>query len=112
MTSTEGEEEPERQKGVELGGSDLDNAKVDDMAQALEKLECEKRGVLESIRVLRVRLADEKVLEGRLLVNAVTCCGSCRCIQTVEKKLSPCEKRIVFGGLEHAKTFIFLGSLL
>lgn len=59
--SVDGEEEEEGHKGVELGGLDLDTAKVDDMAQALEKLECEKRGLLESIRVLRVRLAEEKV---------------------------------------------------
>ncbi|CAM9833495.1 unnamed protein product, partial [Hapterophycus canaliculatus] len=60
MTSIDGEEENGKQKGVQLGGLDLDAAKVDDMAKALETLECEKRGLLESIRILRVRLADEK----------------------------------------------------
>lgn len=55
--------ERDKDKGVELGGLDnLDRANLDDMSQALGKLECEKRDLLENIRVLRVRLADEKVM--------------------------------------------------
>lgn len=48
-------------KAVELGDIDLDSAKLDDMVHALGRLELEKRGLLENIRVLRLRLADEKV---------------------------------------------------
>eukprot|EP00752_Nemacystus_decipiens_P004512 g4120.t1 len=47
-------------KKEELGGLDLETAKLDDMSQALGSLECDKRDLLENIRVLRVRLADEK----------------------------------------------------
>ncbi|CBJ33834.1 conserved unknown protein [Ectocarpus siliculosus] len=49
-----------REKAVELGDLDLDSAKLDDMVHALGRLELEKRGLLENIRVLRLRLADEK----------------------------------------------------
>lgn len=55
------EELGQREKAVELGDLDLDSAKLDDMVQALGRLELEKRGLLENIRVLRLRLADEKV---------------------------------------------------
>eukprot|EP00903_Cladosiphon_okamuranus_P009818 g9331.t1 len=56
------EADAERDKGKDggLGGLDLETAKLDDMSQALGRLECEKRDLLENIRVLRVRLADEK----------------------------------------------------
>lgn len=54
--------EREKEKDGELGGLDMETAKLDDMSQALGRLECEKQGLLENIRVLRVRLADEKVM--------------------------------------------------
>lgn len=60
MTSA-ADEEGGREKDEGLAGLDLDTAKLDDMSQALGRLESEKRGLLEDIRVLRVRLADEKV---------------------------------------------------
>lgn len=44
-----------------LAGLHLDAAKLDDMAESLRKLECEKRGLLDEIEVLRKRLAEEKV---------------------------------------------------
>lgn len=54
--------ERDKKKDGELGGLDMETAKLDDMSQALGRLECEKRDLLENIRVLRVRLADEKVM--------------------------------------------------
>ncbi len=59
--TTSVDEEGEREQDEGLGGLDLDTAKLDDMSQELGRLESEKRGLLEDIRVLRVRLADEKV---------------------------------------------------
>ncbi|CAB1115295.1 unnamed protein product [Ectocarpus sp. CCAP 1310/34] len=61
MTPIAEELEREREKAVELGDLDLDSAKLDDMVHALGSLELEKRGLLENIRVLRLRLAEEKV---------------------------------------------------
>lgn len=65
--------ELEKPRNGELGGLDLDTAKLDDMSQALARLEFEKRGLLENIRVLRVRLADEKVKQTALLVLHIAC---------------------------------------
>lgn len=45
--------------GVDL--DQLDTANLDVMAECLRKLECEKVGLLDDIRLLRVRLSDEKV---------------------------------------------------
>ena len=45
----------------EFGNLDLDVANLDDMNEALRKLERENRSLLEDIRDLRDRLADEKV---------------------------------------------------
>lgn len=56
------EEVPEGEKDGGLRGLDLGTAKLDAMSLALERLECEKRSLLENIRILRVRLADEKVM--------------------------------------------------
>lgn len=44
----------------------LDAAKLDDMAESLRKLECDKRGLLDEIEVLRKRLAEEKVRDTSL----------------------------------------------
>lgn len=54
--------ERDKEKDGKLGGLDLETAELDDMSMALGRLECEKRDLLENIRVLRVRLADEKVM--------------------------------------------------
>lgn len=56
------DEEVADKKDGELGGLDLETAKLDDMSQALGGLESEKRDLLENMRVLRVRLTDEKVI--------------------------------------------------
>lgn len=61
MASIDTFAEPETLQEDELGGLDLNTARLDDMSQVLARLEFEKRGLLENIRILRVRLADEKV---------------------------------------------------
>lgn len=57
------EMEPERQEEelTELEGFDMDTAKLENLVEALKKLEMEKRALLDSIRALRTRLAEEKV---------------------------------------------------
>lgn len=64
MADEDGKEEGiDQHEGIEdLDGLDLTTAGLDDMVDTLRKLEAGKQGLLESIRMLRVRLADEKVM--------------------------------------------------
>lgn len=59
------DEEEQEEERIELDGLDLRTAKLGDMAEALRRLEREKRSLLDSIRLLRVRLSDEKVSSRR-----------------------------------------------
>lgn len=54
-----------REETSELDGLDLSTAGLDEITEALRRLEGENQGLLEDIRVLRIRLLDEKVRSSR-----------------------------------------------
>lgn len=51
----------ERDARTRLHGLNLDRTKLGDMAEDLRTLEYEKGGLLDDMRILRGRLAEEKV---------------------------------------------------
>lgn len=87
-------EEKDGEKRTKLDGLDLGTAKLNDMVEALKRMECENRGLLDDIRVLRVRLADENVKK----IKKSTCC---RLVGLGNKK-EHVARRIMFRALSYS----------